>query len=185
MKIGYARVSTVDQNVEMQRRSLLDAGCEKIFTDKVSGGAVIKQGLEEALRHARAGDTLCVWRLDRLSRSLKELLLLIERLDGLQLGLVSVTEMIDTTTPGGRLFFSIAGAFAQFERDVIRLRTLEGLAAAKAAGKKSGPKPKVNDDQWGEILPRIGSGEISIGKAAKILGVNKSTVSRRFNRGQE
>jgi len=181
MKIGYARVSTVDQNPELQRQALLAAGCERIFTDKVSGAAVIKPGLEDAIRHMRAGDTLCVWRLDRLSRSLTELLHMSERLQKQDFGLLSVTEAIDTTSPGGRLFFSIAGAFAQFERDVIRQRTLEGLAVARAAGKKSGPKPKVTAEQWNEIEPRIASGQLSISKAAKILGLNKSTVSRRYN----
>ncbi|RWJ21186.1 MAG: recombinase family protein [Mesorhizobium sp.] len=180
-KIGYARVSTVEQNLNMQQRALKAAGCSRIFTDRISGGAVIKPGLEDALRYLRAGDTLCIWRLDRLSRSLHDLLALAERLHMQEIGLHSITELIDTTTPNGRLFFSIAGAFAQFERDVIQQRTLEGLAAAQAAGKKAGPKFKVTDEQWSAIRPRIASGEISIGQAAKILGLNKSSVSRRFN----
>ncbi|RVK16945.1 recombinase family protein [Sinorhizobium meliloti] len=183
-KIGYARVSTVEQNLDMQQRALKAAGCSRIFTDRISGGAVIKPGLEDALRYLRAGDTLCIWRLDRLSRSLHDLLALAERLHMEEIGLHSITELIDTTTPNGRLFFSIAGAFAQFERDVIQQRTLEGLTAAKAAGKKAGPKFKVTDDQWSAIRPRIASGEISIGQAAKILGLNKSSVSRRFNARQ-
>lgn len=184
-KIGYARVSTIEQNLDMQHRALKAAGCSRIFIDKISGGAVIKPGLEDALRYLRAGDTLCIWRLDRLSRSLHDLLSLAERLQKDEIGLHSITELIDTSTPNGRLFFSIAGAFAQFERDVIQQRTLEGLAAAQAAGKKAGPKFKVTEEQWSEIRPRIASGEISIGKAAKILGLNKSTVSRRFNAGQQ
>jgi len=181
MKIGYARVSTVDQNLKLQLQSLEAAGCEQIFTDTVTTAAGPKPGLEEAIMQMRAEDTLCVWRLDRLSSSLTELLHLAERLQGHGFGLHSVTEAIDTTSPGGRLFFSIAGAFAQFERDVTRQRNLEGLEVIRAAGKKSGPKPKVADAQWQEIEPRIASGQLSISKAANILGVNKSTISRRYN----
>lgn len=184
-KIGYARVSTVEQNLDMQHRALKAAGCAKIFTDKISGGAVIKPGLEEALRYMRAGDTLCIWRLDRLSRSLHDLLALAQQLESAEIGLLSVTESIDTTTPNGRLFFSIAGAFAQFERDVIQQRTLEGMAAAREAGRKPGPKFKITEEQWSAIRPRIKSGEISIGQAAKILGLNKSTVSRRYSASAE
>lgn len=184
-KLGYARVYTVEQNLDMQHRALKAAGCDQVFTDKISGGAVIKPGLEEALRYMRPGDTLCIWRLDRLSRSLHDLLALAQQLEDRQVGLHSVTEMIDTTTANGWLFFSIAGAFAQFERDVIQQRTLEGIAAASAAGNKLGRTFKVTNDQWSEIRPRIASGDISIGQAAQILGLNKSSVSRRFNSGSK
>lgn len=101
-KIGYARVSTVEQNLDLQLRALQAAGCTRIFTDRISGGAVIKPGLEDALRYLRAGDTLCIWRLDRLSRSLHDLLALAERLHMEEIGLHSITELIDTTTPNGR-----------------------------------------------------------------------------------
>ncbi|MCG5486769.1 MAG: recombinase family protein [Sinorhizobium meliloti] len=107
-QIGYARVSTVEQNLDMQQRALkAAAGCSRIFTDRIGGGAVIKPGLEDALRYLRAGDTLCIWRLDRLSRSLHDLLALAECLHMQEIGLHSITELIDTTRPNGRLFFSL------------------------------------------------------------------------------
>ena len=132
MLVGYARVSTQDQQLELQRDALEKAGCKKLFADVASGATAQRDGLEAALEFVRAGDTLVVWKLDRLGRSLKDL---IERIGELQtrgIGFKSVQENIDTTTANGILFFHIFGAIAQFERELIRERTLAGLASARA-----------------------------------------------------
>src|SRR5438105_9139080 len=129
MLIGYARISTQDQTLALQQDALAKAGCDKIFTDTISGGASERPGLTEALAYIRAGDTLVVWRLDRLGRSLKELIEIIKDLNTRKIDFQSLTEHIDTATPGGKLVFHIFGALAEFERDLIRERTKAGLAA--------------------------------------------------------
>lgn len=182
MLIGYARVSTADQKLDMQHRALAAVGCKQIFDDVVSGGAVIKPGLAAAREYMREGDVLVVWRLDRLTRRLDELIALSQDLHGKGQQFRSITEGIDTTTPAGTLFFHIAGAFAQFERDVIRERTLEGLAAAKARGSKSGPKMRISDEQWGLVAPQLASGALSVVEAAVLLKVDRATVYRRQQR---
>jgi DNA invertase Pin-like site-specific DNA recombinase len=142
MLIGYARVSTDDQNLDLQRDALKQAGCEQIFTDHISGTKAERPGLTDALSHLRDGDTLVVWRLDRLGRTLPHL---IETVNGLQnrgIGFKSLTESIDTTTSGGKLIFHIFGALAEFEREIIRERTNAGLSAARARGRKGG-RPKA------------------------------------------
>ena len=144
MKIGYARVSTVEQNLDLQRDALKAAGCRKIIEDTASGGKVQRDGLERVRELLRKGDVLAVWRLDRLGRSLKHLIELMAELEGQGIGFQSVTEAIDTTTPGGKLVFHIFGALAEFERNLIRERTQAGLEAARARGKKGGRKPKLN-----------------------------------------
>jgi len=142
MLIGYARVSTADQTLDFQQDALTKAGCEKIYTDTISGARTERKGLEEALSFARKGDTLVVWRLDRLGRSLKDLIERITDLNNRNIGFKSITENIDTTTSGGKLVFHIFGALAEFERDIIRERTQAGLIAACARGRKGG-KPKA------------------------------------------
>ena len=146
--IGYARVSTQDQHLRLQLDALKSAGCLKIFTDTISGAKQDRKGLEEALQFLREGDSLVVWRLDRLGRSLKDL---IERLTDLHtrnIGFKSLTESIDTTTSGGKLIFHIFGALAEFERDIIRERTNAGLTAARARGKKGGrPKSPLSEEK--------------------------------------
>src|SRR6187399_2758026 len=138
MLIGYARVSTHDQTLALQQDALTQAGCERLFTDTASGAKADRPGLEEALSHIRSGDTLVVWKLDRLGRSLPHL---IETISGLQergIGFKSLTEQIDTTTSGGKLIFHVFAALAEFERDIIRERTVAGLTAARARGKRGG-----------------------------------------------
>src|SRR5512141_528014 len=138
MLIGYARVSTQDQTLDLQRDALDKLGCTRVFTDTASGAQIERRGLEEALAFMREGDTLVVWRLDRLGRSLKHLLETVSVLEQRKIGFRSITENIDTTTSGGKLIFHVFGALAEFERDLIRERTLAGLAAARARGRKGG-----------------------------------------------
>jgi|SRR5215210_4302404 DNA invertase Pin-like site-specific DNA recombinase len=135
MLIGYARVSTDDQNLDLQRDALRLAGCEKIYEDRISGAKAARPGLAMALEVARAGDVLTVWRLDRLGRSLHDLILLGRKLDEMGIGLMSVQEKIDTSSSGGRLVFHMFGALAEFERNLVRERTQAGLNAARAQGR--------------------------------------------------
>lgn len=132
MEVGYARVSTEDQNLSLQLKALEEAGCGKLFQEKVSSGQAVRPGLSEALSHLRSGDTLVVWKLDRLGRSLKELIGLINELRERQVHFKSLNEQIDTSTPTGQLVFHLFCALAEFERDVIRQRTVAGLAAARS-----------------------------------------------------
>lgn len=138
MLIGYARVSTQDQTLDLQTDALTRAGCEKIFTDMASGARTDRPGLQEAMNHLRAGDTLVVWRLDRLGRTLKHLIATITDLNDHGIGFKSLQESVDTTTSGGKLIFHIFGALAEFEREVIRERTNAGLQAARARGRLGG-----------------------------------------------
>ena len=138
MKIGYARVSTSDQSVYMQKQALKQAGCEKIFSDTASGVRADRVGLDNAMTHLRAGDTLVVWKLDRLGRSLQNLIQIIKLLQENKIGFQSLQENIDTTTSGGKLVFHIFSALAEFERDIIRERTNAGLQAARARGRLGG-----------------------------------------------
>jgi DNA invertase Pin-like site-specific DNA recombinase len=138
MLIGYARVSTQDQTLDLQTDALKQAGCEKIFTDLTSGAKSERPGLQDAMNHLRAGDTLVVWRLDRLGRTLKHLIATITDLSEHGIGFKSLQESIDTTTSGGKLIFHIFGALAEFEREVIRERTNAGLQAARARGRLGG-----------------------------------------------
>lgn len=142
MKIGYACVSTHDQNLDLQMDALQKAGCEKIFTDKISVTKFSREGLNQALEFVRTGDTLVIWKLDRLGRSTSELIKISEDLKQRQIDLQSITEAIDTSMPTGRLFFVILGAIAEMEREVIRERIKSGIAAAKKRGRKS-DRPKV------------------------------------------
>jgi DNA invertase Pin-like site-specific DNA recombinase len=138
MLIGYARVSTHDQTLGLQTDALTEAGCERIFTDTASGAKAERPGLMECLDFARHGDTLVVWRLDRLGRSLRHLIDSINELQDRGVGFRSLTEQIDTTTSGGKLIFHVFAALAEFERDLIRERTQAGLAAARARGRRGG-----------------------------------------------
>nr|WP_272211157.1 recombinase family protein [Marinicella sp. W31]MDC2877042.1 recombinase family protein [Marinicella sp. W31] len=143
MRVGYARVSTIDQNPELQLEALRRAGCEKVFTERGSGARDDRPELGRILSDVlRGGDTLVVWKLDRLARSLKKLIATAEELERAQIGLVSLTESIDTTTPGGMLTFHVFGAIAQFERALIRERTTAGLVEARQRGRKGGRPPR-------------------------------------------
>ena len=147
MLIGYARVSTQEQDLALQLDALQAAGCEKVFTEKASSAQRDRPALTAALDYMRAGDTLVVWKLDRLARSLKQLIETIEDLGDKQMGLKSVTEAIDATTSGGKLIFHIFGALSEFERAIIRERTLAGLTAARARGRKGGRWPAAGADR--------------------------------------
>lgn len=146
MLVGYARVSTLDQNPALQIDALKGAGCEKLFVEKASGASRDRPELKGALDYVREGDTLVVWKLDRLARSLKQLIETVAMLEARGIGLRSLTESIDTTTAGGRLIFHIFGALAEFERTVIRERTKAGLTAARARGRVGGRPPKLSVD---------------------------------------
>jgi DNA invertase Pin-like site-specific DNA recombinase len=145
--IGYARVSTTDQDTALQLDALAAAGCSRTFEDRASGVQANRAGLHEALAYVREGDVLVTWKLDRLGRSLPHLIETVAALEKRGVGFRSITEAIDTTTPGGRLVFHLFGALGQFERDLIQERTRAGLAAAAARGRKGGRKPVITDER--------------------------------------
>ena len=176
MKVGYARVSTHDQNLALQLDALKQASCEEIYQDQVSGAKAKRSGLQDALAYLRQGDTLVVWRLDRLGRSLKHLIEIVTMLDERGIGLQSLQESIDTTTSGGRLVFHIFGALAEFERNLIRERTQAGLHAARARGRKGG-RPKALDTTKAELLYQLyDEKKHSIMELCDIMGISKSTL---------
>jgi len=177
MKIGYARVSTDDQNLDLQQQALSAAGCLEIFTDQVSGTASRRPGLDEALAHCAAGDVLVVWRLDRLGRSLSHLIDVIQQLGRREVGFVSLSESIDTTTAGGRLVFHLMGAIAEFERALIVERTRAGVDAAKKRGKHMGRPAAMTKAQVRHARALIEGGE-SPGSVAASIGVSRSTLYR-------
>jgi DNA invertase Pin-like site-specific DNA recombinase len=184
-QIGYARVSTGEQTLHLQEDALKAAGCSRLFTDTASGAQAERPGLARALDHLRAGDTLVVWRLDRLGRSLRHLIDTLTDLDKRGIGFKSLTESIDTTTPGGKLVFHIFGALAEFERDLIRERTTAGLAAARARGRKGGhPRAKAftspKNVELAQSLYRDKS--IAIDDIAKQFNVSRSTLYRYLGR---
>jgi DNA invertase Pin-like site-specific DNA recombinase len=173
--IGYARVSTLDQDPALQLDALAAAGCAKIFEDRASGTRTDRPGLRQALDYAREGDVLIVWKLDRLGRSLPHLIETVAALDQRGVGFRSFTESIDTTTPGGRLVFHLFGALGQFERDLIQERTRAGLAAAAARGRKGGRKPVVNADKLEHARRMIAKG-LTVREAATRLKVGKTAL---------
>lgn len=183
MKIGYARVSTGEQNLALQIDALRAAGAERIFEDKgVSGSTVFKPAYGDMLRHARAGDEIMVWRLDRLGRSLPGLIIELEMLGSLGVGFRSLTEQIETVTPAGRLFFHMVGAFAQFERDVIRERTNAGIQAARRAGKKLGRPVSINEDQWKQAKTLLAEPHnMSVVAVAGLLNVTRQAIYKRLS----
>jgi DNA invertase Pin-like site-specific DNA recombinase len=176
MLIGYARVSTDDQNLDMQRDALRLAGCEKIYEDRMSGAKAARPGLALALEVARAGDVLTVWRLDRLGRSLHDLILLGRKLDELGIGLMSVQEKIDTSSSGGRLVFHMFGALAEFERNLVRERTQAGLNAARARGRKGG-RPKVLEPAKRQLVVQLyAEKKHTISEICRMMGISKPTL---------
>lgn len=175
MKIGYARVSTTDQNLDLQKDALEKAGCEKIFVDQASGAKTARPGLDQALEYVRKGDVLVVWRLDRLGRSLKHLIEVVESLEKRGVGFVSLQEGFDTTTSGGRLIFQIFGALAEFERNLIRERTLAGLESAKARGRLGGRKPKLKPHEIETMMKMDETGKHSISEICRLFGITKPT----------
>ena len=176
MLIGYARVSTDDQNLDLQRDALQAAGCERIFEDMVSGAKADRTGMTELLTVLRAGDTVVIWRLDRLGRSLKNLIAVVEHLEVAQVGLRSLQENIDTASSGGRLVFHIFGALAEFERNLIRERTRAGMAAARARGRMGG-RPKRLDPAKRALALRLHQEEKhTIKEICQMMGISKSTL---------
>ena len=173
--VGYARVSTLDQSPALQRDALAAAGCERVFEDQASGARADRPGLAEALAYLRAGDVLVVWKLDRLGRSLPHLIETVTALEARGAGLRSITEAIDTTTPGGRLVFHLFGALGQFERDLIRERTRAGLAAAAARGRKGGRTPVVTADKLARAQALLGRG-LTVRETAARLKVGKTAL---------
>src|SRR5215211_2075095 len=183
MYIGYARVSTEEQNLDLQRDALEKAGCEQIFTDQVSGTKTERKGLTEALSHLRAGDILVVWRLDRLGRSLRHLIDTVTDLQERGIGFKSLTENIDTTTSGGKLVFHIFGALAEFEREIIRERTKAGLQAARARGRKGGRKTALTKRQV-EIARQLWASKTPVGEICQTLGISRATFYRYVKAAQ-
>jgi DNA invertase Pin-like site-specific DNA recombinase len=178
MLIGYARVSTVDQNLALQRDALAEAGCGKIFTEQLSGAVTDRPALHDALEFARSGDTLIVWKLDRLARSMKQLIETIEKLRLRNIGFRSLTEALDTTTAQGRLVFHMFGALAEFERSLIRERTQAGLAAARRVGRTGGRPPKLTDDDIEAAKAMLANPDIGVTQIAHRLGVSPATLYR-------
>ena len=175
MLVGYCRVSTDDQTLDLQRDALQDAGCERIFEDK-AGGTVERQGLHAALDHVRAGDTLVVWRLDRLGRSLKDLIARAEALRTQGVGLRSLKEAIDTDSSAGQLIFHIFGALAEFERALIRERTNAGLKAARARGRMGGRPKKLDAKQRAHVADLYRSRQHTVKEICELVGVSRATL---------
>ena len=176
MLIGYARISTNDQNLDMQRDALKKAECEKVFVEQMSGGLDTRPELERTMKTLVEGDTLIVWRLDRLGRSLKHLIELTTELEERGIGLRSLTEAIDTTTASGKLTFHIFGALAEFERNLIRERTQAGLAAARAKGRKGGRSPVLDDQQREEAVRLYSAKQHSVKEICRMMGISKPTL---------
>lgn len=181
MLVGYGRVSTQDQNAELQEDALRAAGCDRLFIEKVSSGKKDRPHLAAALDYVREGDTLVVWRLDRLARSLHQLIETVEDLEKRGIALKSITEAIDTGTPGGRLVFHIFGSIAEFERAIIRERTKAGLVAAKARGRSGGRPAKLVGERAEHARNLLGSGS-SVSAVARSMGVSRAAVHRAMER---
>jgi DNA invertase Pin-like site-specific DNA recombinase len=184
MLIGYARVSTHDQTLNLQQDALQKAGCSKIFTDTASGAKAERKGLEQALNYVRKGDTLVVWRLDRLGRSLPHLITNMTDLEERGIGFKSLTENIDTTTSGGKLIFHIFGALAEFERNLIRERTTAGLVAARARGHKGGRPKVLTARQVGIAQSLYDDPQHSIEEICRTLKISKATLYRSIKTGE-
>ncbi len=178
MNIGYARVSTQDQNLALQQDALAKANCDRVFTDTASGARADRPGLNEALSHLREGDTLVVWKLDRLGRSLKNLIEATQELEKRGIGLRSLQEQIDTTTPGGKLVFHVFGALAEFERDLVRERTNAGLVAARARGRVGGRKPVLTGKKAEAALALYHSRKVPVSEICATLGVGRTSLYR-------
>lgn len=178
MLIGYARVSTHDQETAAQVAALKAAGCERIFHEKASGGRWDRPELRKLLDHLRSGDVLVVWKLDRLSRSLRDVLALMEQVQDAKAGFRSLTEAVDTTTPAGRMMMQMVGAFAEFERAMLRERTKAGLESARNEGRIGGRRPKLRPQQQQEIVRMVTTGKKAAADAARLFDVHPATISR-------
>lgn len=178
MLVGYARISTDGQTLDPQLDALRQAGCEKVFSDTASGGGMSRPGLDQALEFCRAGDVLVVVKLDRLGRTTKGLIELADVLQARQVGLKSLSDPIDTTTPAGRLFFVMLAAFAELERSLIIERTHAGLAAARSRGRKGGRRPAMTDKQVEAARLMLAAPDSSVAEVAKAFGIGRSTLHR-------
>ena len=183
MLLGYARVSkSDDQDTAPQIRALKDAGCAKVFQEAASGGRWDRPELHCLLDQLRSGDTLVVWKLDRLSRSLKDLLVILERVDAVGAKFRSLTEAIDTSGPAGRMLMQMLGSFAEFERAMIRERTRAGLREARAKGRVPGRKPKITAEQKKEIVEAVSSGRKTPAEIARLLKIHRANrIALRFS----
>lgn len=176
MLIGYARISTDDQNLNLQRDALKQVGCSHICEDRISGAKYDRPGLKEALKYARDGDTLVVWRLDRLSRSLKDLIEMINLLESKNIGLKSLQESIDTSSTSGKLIFHIFASLAEFERNLIRDRTQAGLLAARARGRNGGRPKSLSNDKQALAVKLYNDRAHTVNKICEMMGVSKPTL---------
>lgn len=175
-KIGYARVSTKEQNLDLQIDGLQKAGCSEIYQEKVSSRKAQRPELEHALKALRAGDTMVVWKLDRLGRSLTELIKIVSELRAKNIYFESVSDKLDTETAMGKLFFQFMAMMAEYERNVIQERTMDGLAAARARGRKGGRPPKLTSKDYKEIAVLLQNPDITVLDVAKRFGVSRQTL---------
>ena len=182
--VGYARVSTRDQSPALQLDALREAGCERTFMEKASGAQRDRPELAAALDYIRAGDTLVVWKLDRLARSVRQLVETAEDLQQRGIGLKVLTQQIDTTTPGGRLVFHVFAAMAEFERELTLERTHAGLVAAKALGRRGGRKPAMGPSEVKRAKAMLTDPTITVEEVARQMGVQPSTLYRHIPGGR-
>jgi DNA invertase Pin-like site-specific DNA recombinase len=182
MLIGYARVSTNEQDTAAQVTALKAADCERIYREKASGGRWNRPELHKILDQLRKGDVLVVWKLDRLSRSLRDVLTIMERLADAKAGFRSLTEAIDTTTPAGRMMMQMVGAFADYERAMLRERTKAGLDSARQEGRIGGRRPKLTPEQEAEIRRMVSRGNKTAADAARLFKIHPATVCRLLAR---
>ena len=180
-KIGYARVSTAGQDEALQLDALQGAGVDRVFVDRASGTLTERPGLTSALECARPGDSLVVWRLDRLGRSLRHLIDVVQGLQQREVAFVSLTEQIDTSTPGGRLIFHVFASLAEFERELTRERTMAGLAAARARGRTGGRPTVWTPEKLRTARAMRDSGEYDVAGIARVLGVSRASVYRALS----
>lgn len=178
--VGYARVSTHDQHPESQLDALTAADCDKIFVDHASGTLARRPALDDAIAYLRAGDTLVVTKLDRLGRSVRNLKQFADDLQDREVGLRALSQGIDTTTAGGRLFFHVLAAIAEFEHDLIVERTADGLAAARARGRKGGPKFKMTPTKIAQARAMYDSKKHTVQEIAETFGVSRPTIYRHL-----
>lgn len=181
MKIGYARVSTADQHLRMQQDALKSSGCEEIYTDVVSGVKTQRPGLDKALSYLREGDTLVVWKLDRLGRSIQHLIQMVNDLQKKKISFKSLQENIDTATSGGKLIFHLFSALAEFERDLIQERTQAGLKAARARGKMGGRPPLLDTRQINRMIEMYDEQKNTVAEICKIYNISRPSFYNYLN----
>lgn len=180
-KIGYARVSTKEQNLDLQLDALKRAGCLEVYQEKISSRKAQRPELEHALKALRAGDTLVIWKLDRLGRSLSELIKIVADLKDRNIFLESISDKLDTESAMGKLFFQFMAMMAEYERNVIQERTIDGLTAARARGRKGGRPPKLTPKEYREIAALLKSPEVHVQDIAKRYGVSRQTLYKNID----